>query len=415
MAADASEPELPLLAAPTAGVPPVATTEAQLQETIDSLAAGTGPLAIDTERAHGFRYSTRAYLIQLRRAGSGTHLVDPIGFWNGDEPADLSALGAVVDDVPWIIHAATQDMPCLAEVALVPKQVFDTELAGRLLGWPRVGLGPMIEKVFGKKLAKEHSASDWSSRPLPESWLTYAALDVELLIELREHMVAELIAADRAEWARQEFAHLAAHAADPTPPRPDPWRRTSGIQNVRTPLGMAVLRQIWEARDELARSLDKAPSKLLKDSAISDLAALVGQHKRVDRGMLRDISGFERRVARRYESRWLTAAEKALAAPRSSHPPLRPPSSGIPNPKSWARRAPQADERRARMRTVMDELSERFGVAPEVILSPGTWRELAWEPCDATPAAVTDWLTEHGARPWQCDLTAEPLARAISG
>ena len=162
MAADASEPELPLLAAPTAGVPPVATTEAQLQETIDSLAAGTGPLAIDTERAHGFRYSTRAYLIQLRRAGSGTHLVDPIGFWNGDEPADLSALGAVVDDVPWIIHAATQDMPCLAEVALVPKQVFDTELAGRLLGWPRVGLGPMIEKVFGKRLAKEHSASDWS-------------------------------------------------------------------------------------------------------------------------------------------------------------------------------------------------------------------------------------------------------------
>lgn len=415
MAADASDPELPLLAAPAAGVPPIATTEAQLQETIDSLAAGTGPLAVDTERAHGFRYSTRAYLIQLRRAGSGTHLVDPIGFWRDDEPADLSALGAVVDDVPWIIHAATQDMPCLAEVALVPQQVFDTELAGRLLGWPRVGLGPMIERVFGKRLAKEHSASDWSSRPLPESWLTYAALDVELLIELREHMMAELIEADRAEWARQEFVHLAAHAGDPTPPRPDPWRRTSGIQNVRTPLGMAVVRQIWEARDELARSLDKAPSKLLKDSAISDLAALVGQHRRVDRGMLRDIPGFERRVARRYESRWLTAAEKALASPRSTHPPLRPPNSGIPNPKSWARRAPQAEERRVRMRAVMDELSERFGVAPEVILSPGTWRELAWEPCDADPTAVTDWLTEHGARPWQCDLTANPLARAISG
>lgn len=406
---------LPLLAAPAEPVPAVAATGADIDAAIAALAAGTGPLAVDTERAHGFRYSARAYLIQLRRTGAGTHLVDPIGLWHGDEPADLSALAEAVGDAPWIIHAATQDLPCLAEVRLVPTRLFDTELAGRLLGWPRVGLGPMVERVFGRRLAKEHSAADWSTRPLPQDWLTYAALDVELLIELRAHMLAELTARGRAEWAEQEFAHLVAHAADAPPERPDPWRRTSGIQKVRTPLGMAVVRALWEARDTLARDLDRAPGRILKDTAIADLGALVGERRRVTRAMLRDTAGFERRAARRYESRWLTAAEQALELPKSQRPPMRRAPSEMPNPKSWSRRAPEADERRKRMRVAMDGLAAEHGVAADIILSPAIWRRLAWEPSAATPAAVDAWLAEQDARPWQRELTAAPLADAIAG
>ena len=167
-----------MLTAPTEGVPPIVSTPDALQQTIAALRGGTGPVAVDAERAHGFRYSQRAYLIQLRRAGSGTHLVDPIAF---GQPADLSGLGDAISDAEWVIHAASQDLPCLHEVGLVPTTLFDTELGRAAARLSRVALGTMIEELLGVRLLKEHSASDWSRRPLPEEWLIYAALDVELL------------------------------------------------------------------------------------------------------------------------------------------------------------------------------------------------------------------------------------------
>ncbi len=160
--------EAELLTAPTEGMPPIVSTSDALHQTIAALRGGTGPVAVDAERAHGFRYSQRAYLIQLRRAGSGTHLIDPIAF---GQPADLSQLGRAISDAEWVIHAASQDLPCLHEVGLVPTMLFDTELAARLLGYPRVALGTMVEELMGVRLLKEHSASDWSRRPLPEEWL----------------------------------------------------------------------------------------------------------------------------------------------------------------------------------------------------------------------------------------------------
>lgn len=409
-----SEPDdLPLLRSPADGVPPVATTPEDLAAVQSALVGGSGPLAVDTERAHGYRYSTRAYLIQLRREGSGTHLIDPTGFWDDDTPADFSGLGTALGSAQWIIHAASQDTPCLAEVGMVPQTLFDTELAGRLLGWPKVGLGAMLERVLGVHLAKEHSAADWSTRPLPASWLTYAALDVELLIPLRAQLAEELTAAGKDEWARQEFAHLAAQADQPAPPRVDPWRRTSGIQNARNPLGLAVVKLVWEARESLARDLDRAPSKILRDQGISALGEAVGRYRRVERSMLRAIPEFQRRQAQRYESRWLQAAEQAVELPRSERPPVRGPQQGPPNTKGWARRAPEADQRRQRMRAVMDGLAETHQLNAENILSPSIWRDLAWEPVAADPVAVSEFLAEHGARPWQRELTAAALAEAI--
>jgi ribonuclease D len=161
------EPPVELLTEPADGVPELVTTAEQLVHAIDALRGGEGPVAVDAERAHGFRYSQRAYLLQLRRRGSGTHLIDPIAF---GQPADLSALGDAIIDAEWVVHAASQDLGCLHEVGLTPKSLFDTELAGRLLGYPRVALGTMIEELFEVRLLKEHSASDWSSRPLPAAW-----------------------------------------------------------------------------------------------------------------------------------------------------------------------------------------------------------------------------------------------------
>src|SRR3954452_18591841 len=157
------------------GLPPLTETPPALAEACRALAAATGPVAIDAERASGYRYSSRAYLIQLRREGAGTILVDPIGF------DSLAPLQDALAGTEWILHAATQDLPCLTEVGLTPTELFDTELAGRLLGYPRVGLATLVETLLGFRMKKEHSAADWSTRPLPVPWLEYAALDVEVL------------------------------------------------------------------------------------------------------------------------------------------------------------------------------------------------------------------------------------------
>ncbi|MDP9183319.1 MAG: HRDC domain-containing protein, partial [Actinomycetota bacterium] len=249
----------PLLA-PREGVPPVTETAAQLAEVVARFAAGSGPVAIDAERASGYRYSQRAYLVQLRRADSGTALIDPIAC------PDLSLLGKVLQGDAWVLHAASQDIPCLAEVGMTAPALFDTELAGRLAGFERVGLGAMVENVLGYSLEKGHSAADWSTRPLPHDWLVYAALDVEVLLELRDALEDELASQGKLEWAHEEFE--TARTAPAPGPRVDPWRRTSGIHRLRTRRQLAGVQAMWEARDVLARRRDTAPGRILPDAAI---------------------------------------------------------------------------------------------------------------------------------------------------
>lgn len=402
--------ELPVLSAPAEPLGDVIASPTALADAIQSLRAGSGPVAIDAERAQGYRYSARAYLIQLRRAGAGTVLIDPVPFTSEAAPADFGALEQAIGGDEWIIHAASQDTPCLAEVGLIPSRLFDTELAGRLLGLPRVALGTLIEVYFGKKLLKEHSAADWSTRPLPKDWLTYAALDVELLIELRDILAGELDAAGKTEWAAQEFAHLAAKAGEPPVPRVDPWRRTSGIHGVRSPVGMAIVRELWLARDEIARSQDRAPGRILQDRAIADLAAV----QQPTRTSMRAIAGFQRRPARRLESVWSAALDRALALPKSGLPPLHLPNDGPPNPRSWEHRDPAAHARYLALREVVNELAEEHFLPQENLLTPDTWRRLAWQPpTDLDREAVDEFLAGHGARPWQRELTAEALAEAL--
>src|SRR5699024_222302 len=221
-----AEADLPVLAEPRDGVPAVADTPAGLAQAADRLAAASGPVAVDAERASGFRYGQRAFLVQLRRSGAGTVLLDP------EALGDLSPIDRAVAGAEWILHAATQDLPCLAEAGMKPRALFDTELAARLLDWPKVGLASVVERVVGVRLKKEHSAVDWSTRPLPESWLRYAALDVEVLIDVKNYLQEELDTAGKSEWAREEFEHL----LEFTPPsHPDPWRRTSGMHTLHEP------------------------------------------------------------------------------------------------------------------------------------------------------------------------------------
>jgi len=287
------------LSMPRDGVPDVVADAAGLNDVVERFAAGVGPVAVDAERASGHRYGQRAFLVQLRREGSGTALIDAAAL------PDLSSLNAVIADSEWVLHAASQDLPCLAELGLVPSTLFDTELGSRLAGLERVGLAAVVEQLLGLSLAKEHSAVDWSIRPLPEPWLRYAALDVEVLVELRDVLAAELDRQHKLEWARQEFAAVA--ATPPPPPRVDPWRRTSGLHRVRSRRQLAAVRELWTARDAVAREQDVSPGRVIPDSALV-VAALAMPRTGIE---LAALTGFTGRGARRHGGAWVAALARA--------------------------------------------------------------------------------------------------------
>ncbi len=399
-----AEREVIDLVEPRDGLPPVTSAAADLTAVVERLAAGTGPVAVDAERASGYRYGQKAYLVQLRRQGSGTVLIDPIAC------PDLSGLDAALADAEAVLHAASQDLPCLAEVGYRPRLLFDTELAGRLLGYPRVALGTMLEEVLGYRLAKEYSAADWSVRPLSEEMLKYAALDVEVLAELRDALATQLQEQGKAEWARQEFA--AAVSAPPPQPRPDPWRRTSGIHKVRSRRGLAVVRELWEARDAIAREADVSPRRVLADQAIVEAARQLP----IDRPQLDKITGFAARNARKYGARWLAAVRTARELSDGELPEITGAggTAGPPPAHRWPERDPAAAARLTAARDAVSALAAEHGLPVENLLSPESVRRLSWEPPEpVTPEAVAVQLTGYGARPWQVELTAGPLARAL--
>ena len=295
-----------MLTAPRDGTPEPVVTMSGLQRAADALAAGTGPVAVDAERASGYRYTHRAYLVQLRREGAGTILIDPTAF------ADLTVIADAIADTEWVLHAASQDLPCLVEIGLKPEQLFDTELAARLANLERVGLAALTEHLLGFALEKHHSAADWSTRPLPDSWLSYAALDVELLIALRDKLEAELSEQGKLGWAQEEFAALVAVGRQVAPPRPDPWRRTSGIHKVRGARALARVRALWYARDRIAPRRDSAPGRVLPDIAI--IAAAENDPK--DEAALFALAGYGGRSTRRLSHIWLDGARVGPQAVR---------------------------------------------------------------------------------------------------
>ena len=395
------QPHVELLLAPRDGVPRVVETAAALAEVVARFAAGTGPVAVDAERASGYRYSQRAYLVQLRRAGAGSALIDPIGC------PDLSQLSEVLRHDEWVLHAASQDLACLAEVGLVPSRVFDTELAGRLAGFARVGLGAMVEHVLGLRLEKGHSAADWSTRPLPDAWLVYAALDVAVLLELRDALEATLRGQGKLELAHEEFE--AVRLAPPAPPRVDPWRRTSGMHRMRNRRQLAALKALWEARDAMARGRDTAPGRILPDAAI--MAAV--QANPTTTGALLELPVFGGRSTRRHVDTWLTALQSAAALPEDQLPLPVQGGDGPPAANRWAERDPVAAKRLARVRAALLSVAEELHMPVENVLQPEASRRLAWTPPAPTAQDVADVLRGLGARPWQLAAVADRLAAAL--
>ena len=402
---------IPLLQ-PSAGTPEIIETEEAFRAALDQLAQGSGPFAVDAERASGFRYSARAYLIQVKRTDGGLHLIDPIPFGPGHQLfLDLNNL-LNTDEV--ILHASTQDLPCLRELGINPAKLFDTELAGRIAGLPRVGLGPLLESLMGVLLAKEHSAADWSARPLPKEWLTYAALDVELLVELRNHMYTVLADAKKLPWALEEFASIL--KAPPAPPRVDPWRRTSGMHKIKRRDQLAVIKSLWIARDEIASRQDIAAGKLLNDSAIVELAIAVPTTKKEFEKCLRPL-GLRARWMENLQL-WLDSIASAVALPEDQWPTMRTNADTLPPIKLWRDKFPEKFAPLSHARAAIELIAEENQIPVENLITPEHVRRVCWKPpvgatTTLSVSLVESALSDLGARQWQIDLVAPSLAAAL--
>ncbi|MDO5511991.1 HRDC domain-containing protein [Corynebacterium sp.] len=396
------------LTTPRDGIPRVLSTPADFASAASALAAGQGPWAIDTERASGFRYDDRAFLVQIRRRDVGTLLLDP----EGSRAEFTRALAPVINGQDWIIHAAASDLPSLAWLGLYPGTLFDTELAGRLAGFDHVNLASMIEMLFDVHLAKGHGAEDWSQRPLPENWLAYAALDVELLLELGETMAEILDTQGKLDWASQEFEHIRRTHADITGPTEAMWRDMKGVSSLTRPEQLAVARELWMTRESIAVADDRAVSRILPTKALIEVARTL---PRTGRDLAR-VKGFpaRRRQAVRF---WGEVVDRALTSdPRTWPARIRSPR-GLPSRQTWSHEFPESFARYSAARELLDELSADLAIPAENILKPATLRAVSWEATSGqetrSPLEVPDMLRAHQARDWQIELTAPVLTETL--
>ncbi|MEY3364230.1 MAG: hypothetical protein RL332_30 [Actinomycetota bacterium] len=408
-------PDVPVavpLLAPAQGVPDVIDTPEKFEFALAQLKKGNGPFAIDAERASGYKYSARAYLIQIKRTNGGLHLIDPIPFGPGHEL--FVELNDLLNTDEVILHASTQDLPCLREVGINPTRLFDTELGGRIAGLPRVGLGPLLESLMGVSLAKEHSAVDWSTRPLPKEWLNYAALDVELLIELRQKIYELLSASKKWKWAEAEFASIL--IAPPAPPRIDPWRRTSGMHKIKKRDQLVVIKNLWYARDEIARANDVSSGKLLNDAAIIEFAIHKPLTKKDAEKALRPI-GMRARWLENMPT-WLSATETALNTPEDQWPPMKSGADTLPPLKLWRERFAEKYAPLTHARFAVENVASEFEIPAENLISPEIIRRICWAPPadslqNLNTEAVATAMLGFGARQWQVDVVAPLVAAAL--
>lgn len=380
---------------------------AGIREVADSLGAGHGPIAVDVERASGIRYSERAFLVQLRPETGPALLVDP------ETPGrTVGPLAGVLSRRPLLLHAASQDLPSLRELGIAPSSLVDTELAGRFLGAERVNLGAMISEHLGIGLAKAHSAADWSRRPLPSSWLDYAAYDVLFLHELADAVLPRLDELGRRDWFDAECRHLVEDASAPAPV--DPWRRLSRLSTLRDQRQYARARELWAARDRVAAERDIAPKRLLTDAAIIE-AARTGPTTRSD---LLAIDGFDGPHRRRLVTAWLEALEWADGLGREDLPDRRGPQGEHPPHSSWRRAEPAAAELLEAARDAVGAVAEGLGMEPGLLLRPATLRLWVWRAATSRVAddgeLLDEVLRDEGARDWQRELCTPPLLAAVT-
>lgn len=376
-------------------------TQEDYEDSIQLIQSLSGPIALDAERASSFRYTSKAYLLQLNVAGLGPTVIDPLAI------SSLDHLCTWINQHLVILHSATQDLECLREIGINPVSLFDTELAAKLLGKPRVGLQALLETELDIHIEKEHSAVNWSTRPLPDDWLIYAAKDVEFLLTLYETLSEQLERSNRMPWALQEFDYL-------TKWQPkiitEKWRRTSGLHKVKQRRQLAAVMFLWDARDALAAANDLAPSKVIRDEAIIEIALSNTSSASSLQSMLKQ----KFRVKVDYSAIWWQALQDSLKVDDANLPVFHQKNpNGLPPIKAWKEKNPKAADRFQRARHQVITLSAAIGIAPEVLINPETIRQMSWHFDHWDESVVLEQLRRFETRQWQIDQIFEHLFEAL--
>lgn len=397
------------LNSPRGGVPPLVSTPTALHDAAANLAAGSGPIAVDTERASGFRYDERAFLLQIKRSGTGIILVDPVELRH----VIPQLLGPVMNSEEWIIHAAATDLGCLYELGLTPRFLFDTELAGRFCAVERVNLASMVEQFLGYTLKKGYGAADWSTRPLPAEWLSYAALDVELLIELKQALIPVLDERGTRMWFDQECEHIRLEFAQGDPRPKKTWRDTKRISKIRKPSQLAVLKALWEHRDRLAVSQDVAVSRILPDRLLAEIALAAPRTRAHLMSVAKKNGSYIKQP-----DRWVKVINQALKAPAHSWPkPSRRQLEVAPPRRDWHHLAPEAATALDNVSASLQQISDQYTVPLENLIKPSDLRDILWAHHNGSPLRgqrdLTEALDSHHVRQWQKEIVAPIISTAL--
>ncbi len=352
-------------------------------------------IGLDAERASGFKYSNRAYLVQFSTLEQ-IFLLDPTLF----SLAELARLIETVSGKQWILHSATQDIPCLRELGFIPSAIYDTELAARLCGIEKFGLSSIALELLELEMEKEHSAADWSVRPLTPEMLNYAALDVDVLHELKAALDKRIAELGRGEWLSQELDRLLSFK--PKPQAKDAWRNLPGITKIKDERKLKVAASLFQKRDAIAREKDVAPGRLIPDRSIMAAVDQLPENKR-ELAKNRDFQG---RASRSLLDQWWLAIEQSITV-EIAEQELDP--NHMPNHRNWEKRFPEAHVRLTTLRPIVTAKAEELGIAPEILLSPDSLRRVCFQP----QPDIASQLRTLGARQWQIEQVAPVLSEAL--
>ncbi|MBP3222891.1 MAG: HRDC domain-containing protein [Actinomycetaceae bacterium] len=371
---------------PSQGIPDI-TTRYTFNDHISQLKKAHGPIAIDTERADGKRYYPRAYLIQIKRENSSTFLIDPI-----ENAHNIPSLAHAIKQEEWILHDAPQDLPCLSLIDLQPSRLFDTFIAGALLGLRRLSLQKMLEDILNVHIEKEHTAEDWSMRPIPQAMRSYAALDVEFLHPLRHELIEQLQRKERLSWVEEECTYIL-HQKPRSAPK-EPWRKLQKKYKITNRRSLAMLQLMWNTRDRLAQKRDIHPTRIISNENLAYLAS----KKPRSYGDVRSSKALRSQASRPYAQALSKDAKKAWALPENKLPSLALTYSHA-NPHV----SKDKDAHIEILKHALKECASHTQINPRFLLTSSTIKDVAREEWKRSED-VENLLRTHNVREWQIEL-----------
>jgi len=338
-------------------MPPAATDSAiylDKPDTVDrflSQISEVKELALDTEGASFHRFLDRIYLLQVSSRDRSA-IIDPLPIRS---PAKLGDL-LQSKDVEVVFHDADYDLRLLhQDYGWHVTNIFDTRIASQLLGIKSFGLAALLEQFFDVKLDKKHQRADWSMCPLTPDMLEYAAQDTRYLLQLKDHMKAELGRRNRLHWAEEEFARLEGTRWEAEESM-EGFLRLKGARDL-TRRELAVLREVANWRDTVAAQLDRATFRVMGNEALFELARIAPRNV----SELGAIKGMPKGMIDRAGSDIVAAIRRGIEVPEAELPKF-------PKGQRWNKDR-DFDEKVARLKSVRDAAATRLELDPGVLCS----------------------------------------------